>query len=144
MIGWARAHELRSSIYIENGECLLTDSRDTAGASAAVEQFQTACDITPEDPAPWYELANALAVSGAHPEALRAYGEVERLSPDYGRLHFNRGTSLFNLRKIYAAEHEMSLAYKQDGLPDSRQRLSYLRNLIQSRKNGMYGNTEER
>ncbi|MHB9035342.1 MAG: O-antigen ligase family protein [Armatimonadota bacterium] len=134
-IGWSAVSELRSSIYIARGESLLTDAYNSNGAANAVNEFQTACKLTPTDPGAWYELGNALAVSGRHYEALDAYEVVEKLSPSYGRLHFNQGTSLFNLRRYSDAEYEMTRAYKQDGLPDSRTRLEYLRNLLRpSRK----------
>lgn len=130
IIGWSSLVELRSSIYLAGGESLLTDPYNVFGAAAAVEEFKTACRLTPGDPGARYELANALAVSGRHHEAIDAYDVVEKLSPDYGRVHFNRATSLFNLGRYIEAEREMTIAHEQDALPDSRARLDYLRSLF--------------
>ncbi|MCE5321866.1 O-antigen ligase family protein [bacterium] len=130
IIGWSSLTELRSSIYLTRGEALLTDPYNTAGSAAAAEEFKIACRLTPFDPGACYELGNALAVSGRHYEALDAYKVVEKLSPDYGRVHFNKATSLYNLGRYIEAEREMTIAHEQDGLPDSRARLDYLRSLF--------------
>ncbi|MCE5313670.1 MAG: O-antigen ligase family protein [Armatimonadota bacterium] len=133
-IGWSSIIGLRSSVYIQRGELVLTDAYDSSGAAIAIDQFRTACALTPKDPQAWYELGNALAVYGRHPQALGAYEIVGKLSPGYGRLHFNQGTSLFNIGRYRDAEREMALAYKQDGLPDSKARLSFLRDLLRSKR----------
>ena len=129
-VGWANVADLRSSMYTVRGESLMTSAADISGAEAALEEFRQACAITPQSPAPQYDLANALAVVGRHEEALQAYSRVERLSPNYGRLHFNQGTSLYNLRRYREAEREMALAYRLDGLPDSKVRFDYLRKML--------------
>ena len=128
--GWGYITDLRSSIYLVRGESLMTSAADISGAEAALEEFRRACEIAPKSPAAQYDLANALAVVGRHDEALRVYSLVEQLSPNYGRVHFNQGTSLYNLRWYREAEHEMALAYRLDGLPDSRYRLACLRGML--------------
>ncbi len=131
---WGVASDLRASIYLVRGESVLLDAQDVAGAEAAIQEFRSAARITPRSPVAQYELANALAVSGRHEEALVAYELVEELSPNYGRIHFNQGTSLYHLGRYSEAEREMALAYSLDHLPDSRERLDHLRELLRRGK----------
>ena len=132
VIGWATVTDLRSSVYVVRGETLLTSATDVAGAEAAIEEFRRACAVTPKSVTAQYDLANALAVTGRHSEAMRVYKIVEALSPNYGRLHFNEGTSLYHLRRYSEAEREMALAYRLDNLPDSRARLQCLREFLKT------------
>jgi tetratricopeptide (TPR) repeat protein len=129
-IVWAAVADVRSSTYVVRGETLLSNSSDVSGAEAAIGEFRRACALTPRNPVAQYELANALAGAGRHEEALRVYSIVEALSPNYGRIHFNQGASLYNLHRYSDAEREMAVAYRLDGLPDSRARLDYLRKML--------------
>lgn len=133
-VAWGAASDLRASIHLVRGESVLLDAQDVAGAEASLPEFRAAARITPRSPMAQYELANALAVSGMHEEALAVYKLVEELSPNYGRLHFNQGTSLYHLGHYSEAEREMALAYRLDHLPDSRERLDRLRELLRRGK----------
>ena len=130
VIGWSTVAELRASIYIARGEELLADFGNTYAAAEATGEFKIACKLTPYDPGAWYELGNAYAASGQPEQALDAYEKTGDLSPSYGRLHFNKATSMFNTGRYYDALYEMTIAHDQDGLPDSGERLNYLKKLL--------------
>ncbi len=132
-IGWTSLSGCRASTELAAGEGLL-NSLGSYGAGDAVTHFRRACALTPDSPEAHYDLGNALAVSRRFRGALREYETVEKLSPHYGRVHFNKAVCYAQMGDFASAEPEAALAYWQDRLPDSRATLAWLRRTNTTRK----------
>jgi Flp pilus assembly protein TadD len=113
---------LRASVHLLRGELLL---KAQASPALAVAEFSEACRLTPDSAEAQYDLGNAYARVKSYDEALRTYAVVEKLSPNYARLHFNKGTVLLLAGRYAEARRELKRAYDLDGLPDTRLRLQY-------------------
>lgn len=71
-----------------------------------------------------YNLAICYTKLGDYNAALSTYASLERLWPDIGRIHFNKGTIYAAMGNLILAKKELERAAKIDGLPDTWEYLS--------------------
>jgi Flp pilus assembly protein TadD len=66
----------------------------------AIEHFQQAIRLKPDDAGSYNNLGLALASSGRQPEAIEQYQHAIRLKPGYATAHNNLGNSLLNCGRV--------------------------------------------
>jgi Tfp pilus assembly protein PilF len=84
---------------------------------AAVQQYQQAVAISPEEEDLHYNLAIALAKLGKTEDAKKHYEEALRIFPDYAEAHNNLGNLLMNEGKLEEATAHFREAIK--GIPEN-------------------------
>lgn len=77
----------------------------------------------------YYKLAHLLNIMGRFPESLATYRALERLAPDYARIHFNLGVVLSNMGRAREALTEYRKAVALEDSPANHSALAqtYLR-----------------
>ncbi len=65
----------------------------------AIEHYSRAVEMDPHNLEARYEMAVCLAELERHDEAIGAYGDIARISPDYVHVHYNKGM-------LHAFRHE--------------------------------------
>ena len=90
----------------------------------AVDCFQAALHVKPDDPLLWNKLGATLANGNRSEEAVHAYHQALELSPGFVRARYNLGISCVNLGAHHeAAEHFVTaLDMQQQGLGPSGKR----------------------
>lgn len=80
--------------------------------SEAIELYQTAIKLNPEDEDAHYNLAIALGRHGQHDAAIKEYQEALRIYPDYTEAHINLGNLLVARKQIPEAIQHFREALK--------------------------------
>ncbi len=90
----------------------------------AIPTYRKALLLNPYNVVAKYNLAICYTKLGDYNSALSTYAGLERLWPDIGRIHFNKGTIYAAMGNLSLARKELERAAKIDGLPDTWEYLS--------------------
>jgi tetratricopeptide (TPR) repeat protein len=99
----------------DQGNDLMEEGRVTE----ALEYYQRALKIYPQDPDIITNVGSALARTGQLPEAMQKYQEALRLQPNHMRAHMNLGNVLLQTGRTHdaIAEYQKALALDPDNAP---------------------------
>ena len=88
----------------------------TGRKSEAVDAYQTAVALSPQDAEAHYNLGIALQELGRLDEAEASYTQAIALKPDLAEAHYNLGNTLKELGRLYEAEasYSQAIALKPD------------------------------
>jgi len=86
------AHNNLGNILIQNGRTL-----------EAMDQYEQAFRLDPEDVEAHYNLASALLRTGRSSEAIDQFEQALRLRPDFAMAHYNLGDALFATNRLAEA-----------------------------------------
>ncbi|MDH7480586.1 MAG: O-antigen ligase family protein [Armatimonadota bacterium] len=90
----------------------------------AIPIYRKVLFINPTNVSAMYNLAICYTAVKEYNSALSTYARLEKLWPDIGRIHFNKGTIYATMGNLSLAKKELERAAKIDGLPDTWEYLS--------------------
>ena len=87
---------------------------ERAGSAGALQEFDQAVALRPNDYALWLELGRARDGAGDTPGAIAAFSESVRLAPFYARPRWQLGNALFRSGRMAEAFKELRLAVESN------------------------------
>ena len=117
MIGLGMLTWRQNQLYRRNPHYNLAIALQRAGrAQEAIEQYEQALRVTPNDAVTHYNLGIGMQRVGRLPEAIRQWEQAVRLSPDMVAAHYNLGVAFEQTGKIDEAirQYEQALRITPD------------------------------
>lgn len=117
---WVTARPFAADLQAER----VDDCIAQGNAEQAEEAIAEYLALSPHDVSMMYRLASLQCDTGRLDVALDTYKRLQKLSPDYARVHYNLGSVYLNMGRSTDAARELEIAAHYDGLPSSWEALS--------------------
>lgn len=117
---WFTVRPFMASMYEKDANEYISDG-DAVKAEKAI---MMTLSLSPDNTSVLYRLASIQTATGKYREGLDTYKQLQAISPDYGRIHYNLGAEYMNMGDPKQSVKEFEMAVAIDGMPDTWRALS--------------------